>query len=74
MANMIQSINSVTQRDKVVDHIHIAAAMLSQSVNHQQNCSYILFRKPALMIYIDVSRSLEMSLDVFHGDLLFGKV
>jgi hypothetical protein len=44
--------------------------MFTQSVNDQQHSFYVLFVKPTLIVYIDVSHSLEVALDVFHMDLL----
>jgi hypothetical protein len=71
MTEMIDSIDAITQRDEVIDKVHIPPTVFSQPVNNEQYCSWLTFREPALIIDVGISITFEESLLVFHFSTLF---
>src|SRR5450759_2227002 len=71
MANMVKPIDGISKRDEVVDHVHVAPAMFTESGNDKQHGLYVPFGKPSLIIDVGIPHALEIAFDMIHEASFF---
>jgi len=64
--DVIDTIDGIPHRNKMIDKVHIASTVFSQAMYHQQDSPWIAFRKPAFVVYVGIANALEKSVKMFH--------
>jgi hypothetical protein len=66
MPQVIESVNGITQRNEVVDHVHVPPAVFGKAVDDEQNGFGRGFGEPGLIVYSGIVRSLKKAFLVGH--------
>jgi hypothetical protein len=71
MADMVKPIDSVAERDEVVDNVHVPPGVFAKPVDDKQHGFCFPFWKPSLMKDVGVPHALETAFDMIHKVSLF---
>src|SRR5512136_252885 len=66
MAHMVKPVHGIAERDEVVDHVHVAAAVFAKPVDDEQHGFDVPSRKPGLMIDVGIPHALEIAFSMLH--------
>jgi len=66
MAHVVKPVDGIAERDKVVDHVHVAAAVFAKPVDDEQHGIDVPSRKPGLMIDVGIPHAFEIAFYMIH--------